>query len=108
MILMAYRHGLRASEVCGLEWHQVELDQGRLHVRRAKNGTPAVHPVRGDEIRALHRLRRESPTNGFVFVSERGSSMTTVGFHKLMQRLGVAAGMPFPCHPHQLRHACGC
>jgi integrase len=107
MLLIAYRHGLRASEVCGLEWHQVELDQGRLHVRRAKNGTPSVHPIRGDEIRALRRLRRESPINGFVFVSERGAPMTTIGFHKLVQRLGVAAGMPFPIHPHMLRHACG-
>ena len=56
MILVAYRHGLRASEVCSLEWHQIELDAGRLHVRRAKRGTPSVHPIRGDEIRALRRL----------------------------------------------------
>ena len=40
MILVAYRHGLRASELCDLQWHQVELDAGRMHVRRAKNGTP--------------------------------------------------------------------
>ena len=53
MILVAYRHGLRASEVCSLEWHQIELDAGRLDVRRAKKGTPSVHPIRGDEIRAL-------------------------------------------------------
>ena len=53
MILVTYRHGLRASEVCGLQWHQVELDHGRMHVRRAKNGTPSVHPIRGDEIRAF-------------------------------------------------------
>src|SRR5262249_20590877 len=72
MILVAYRHGLRASEVCGLEWHQIELDQGRLHVRRAKRGTPSVHPIRGDEIRALRRLRRENPSEVHVFVSERG------------------------------------
>ncbi len=72
MILVAYRHGLRASEVCSLEWHQIELDQGRLHVRRAKRGTPSVHPIRGDEIRALRRLRRENPTEAYVFVSERG------------------------------------
>ena len=52
MILVAYRHGLRASEVCSLEWQQIELDQGRLHVCRAKRGTPSVHPIRGDEIRA--------------------------------------------------------
>jgi len=70
MTLVAYRHGLRASEVCGLEWHQIELDQGRLHVRRAKRGTPGVHPIRGDEIRALRRLRRENPSEVHVFVNQ--------------------------------------
>ena len=70
MILVTYRHGLRASEVCDLQWHQVELDQGRMHVRRAKNGTPSVHPIRGDEIRALRKLRRESPNEAYV-VTER-------------------------------------
>ena len=44
MILIGYRHGLRASELCDLQWSQVELATGRLHVRRAKNGTPSVHP----------------------------------------------------------------
>ena len=107
MILVAYRHGLRASEVCGLEWHQIELDQGRMHVRRAKNGTPSVHPIRGDEIRALRKLRRENPTEAHVFVTERGGPMTTVGFHHLVRRLGKAAEMPFPTHPHQLRHGAG-
>ena len=41
MILVAYRHGLRASEVCDLQWHQIELSEGRLHVRRVKNGRAA-------------------------------------------------------------------
>ena len=31
MILVAYRHGLRASEVCDLQWQQIELSEGRLH-----------------------------------------------------------------------------
>ena len=106
MILVAYRHGLRASELCDLQWHQVELDAGRLHIRRAKNGTPSVHPIRGDEIRALRRLRRENPTS-HVFVTERGGPMSTVGFHHLIKRLGEVAGMPFKVHPHMLRHACG-
>jgi integrase len=106
-ILIAYRHGLRASELVGLEWHQIELDQGRLHVRRAKNGVPSVHPLRGDEIRALRRLKRESPQSAFVFLTERGGPMSPVGFHHLIQRLGKAAGMPFVIHPHMLRHACG-
>ena len=59
MILFAYRHRLRASEVCDLQWHQIELAAGRLHVRRSKRGTPSVHPIQGDELRALRRLQRE-------------------------------------------------
>src|ERR1700758_235846 len=53
MILVAYRHGLRASEVCDLQWQQIELSEGRLHVHRVKNGIDSVHPIRGDEMRAL-------------------------------------------------------
>ena len=107
MVLVAYRHGMRASEVCSLEWHQIELDHGRLHVRRAKHGTPSVHPIRGDEIRALRKLRRENPTEAHVFVSERGGPISPIGFHHLVARLGKAATMPFAVHPHMLRHACG-
>jgi len=59
MILIGYRHGLRASELCDLQWSQVELATSRLHVRRAKNGSPSVHPMQGDEIRALRHLQRE-------------------------------------------------
>ena len=66
---------LRASEVCDLQWHQIELSEGRLHVRRVKNGTPSVHPIRGDEMRALRKLRREHPSDAYVFVSERGGPM---------------------------------
>jgi hypothetical protein len=96
MILVAYRHGLRASELCDLEWHQVELDAGRLHVRRAKNGSPSVHPLRGDEIRALRRLQREQEASPFVFCSERGGPMTPKAFHALFGRIGARAKMPFP------------
>ena len=67
-----YRHGLRASEVCDLQWHQIELAEGRLHVHRVKHGTPSVHPIRGDEMRALRKLRGENPSDAYVFVSERG------------------------------------
>ena len=107
MILVAYRHGLRASELCDLQWHQIELAEGRLHVHRIKKGTPSVHPIRGDELRALRRLRRDNPTDAYVFVSERGGPISRIGFHRLIQRLGEAAGMPFRVHPHMLRHACG-
>ena len=100
MILVAYRHGLRASEVCDLQWQQIELSEGRLHVHRVKNGIPSVHPIRGDEMRALRKLRRDYPTDAHVFVSERGGPIGPIGFHRLIQRVGEAAKMPFPIHPH--------
>src|SRR5262249_58696331 len=84
MVLVAYRHGLRASEVCELQWQQVELSEGRLHVHRVKNGIPSVHPIRGDEMRALRKLRREYPKDAYVFVSERGGRLGRIGFDRLV------------------------
>jgi type 1 fimbriae regulatory protein FimB/type 1 fimbriae regulatory protein FimE len=107
MILLAYRHGLRASELCDLQWHQVELNAGRLHVRRSKRGTPSVHPMQGDEIRAVRRLQREQEASPYVFASERGGPMTAKSFGTLFARLGERAGMPFTIFPHMLRHGCG-
>src|SRR5262245_27413342 len=103
MILVAYRHGLRASEVCDLQWQQIELSEGRLHVHRVKNGISSVHPIRGDEMRALRKLPRDYPQDRLRFRARRAN----IGFHRLIQRLGEAAKMPFPIHPHMLRHACG-
>ena len=107
MILIAFRHGLRASELCDLQWHQVELATGRLHVRRVKSGSPSVHPMQGDELRALRRLQREQGASPHVFTSERGGPMTPKSFHALFARIGLRAKLPFPVHPHMLRHACG-
>ena len=107
MILVAFRHGLRASEVCDLRWDQVDFDAAILHVRRVKNGTASTHPLRGDELRALRRLQRESETSPFVFVSERGSPFTTAGFARMVERAATSAGLELKAHPHMLRHACG-
>jgi type 1 fimbriae regulatory protein FimB/type 1 fimbriae regulatory protein FimE len=108
MILVAYRHGLRASELTDLRWEQIELASATLHVRRVKRGTPSTHPLRGDEMRALRRLQREQePKSPFVFTSERGTPFTTAGFARMVERAGVVADLGFKAHPHMLRHACG-
>jgi site-specific recombinase XerD len=107
MILIAFRHGLRASELVGLRWEQVDYHRAVLHVRRVKGGTPSVHPLSGVELRALRRLQRESAASPFVFVSERGTPFTTAGFARMVERAGVAAGLGLKLHPHMLRHACG-
>ena len=108
LILVAFRHGLRAAEICDLEWFQVEFGRSAsLHVRRAKNGKPSVHPLRGDEIRALRELRRQFPDSGFVFATERGGPFTPDAVNRLIKRIGARAGFGFQVHVHMLRHGCG-
>jgi type 1 fimbriae regulatory protein FimB/type 1 fimbriae regulatory protein FimE len=108
MILLAYRHGLRAAELVALRWDAIDFAHGRLHVRRVKGSVESVHPLSGRELRALRRLRRDQdPESPFIFTSERGSPFTPAGFRKMIARLGVAAGFDFGVHPHMLRHACG-
>src|SRR5512138_863420 len=58
MILVAYTHGLRATELCELRWEQIDFEEAQLHVRRVKRGSPATHPLPGAELRALRRLKR--------------------------------------------------
>ena len=108
MVLLAFRHGLRAAELVDLRWEQIDFRTAALHVRRVKQGTPATHPLTGRELRALRRLQREQePKSPFVFVSERGDPFSNRGFQATVERAGKAAGFGMKIHPHMLRHACG-
>jgi type 1 fimbriae regulatory protein FimB/type 1 fimbriae regulatory protein FimE len=108
LVLIAYRHGLRASEVTDLRWDQIELGRSAvLHCCRAKSGKPSTHPLQGDEVRALRELRRRYPDSSFVFASERGGPFTPDAINRLVKRIGARAGLAFPVHAHMLRHACG-
>src|SRR5262249_36440676 len=107
MILLAFRHCLRAAELVNLAWVQLNLDRNAwLNVRRVKNGSATTHPMQGDEIRALRELQRSADST-FVSTSERGGPFTTAGFAKMIARAGVEAKFKFGLHPHMLRHACG-
>ena len=108
MILVAYRHGLRAGELVTLRWDAIDFAHGRLHVSRLKGSAESVHPLSGANCgryagsSAIRTRRRHSSLR-----SERGPPFTTAGFRKMVARLGVAAHFDFPVHPHMLRHACG-
>jgi type 1 fimbriae regulatory protein FimE len=106
LILIAYRHGLRLSELVALRWEQIDLKQGLVHVNRLKNGLPSTHPLRGPELRALRQVQRDYQ-GGYVFATERGGPMTAATARKIVSRAGVLAKLPFPVHAHMLRHACG-
>jgi type 1 fimbriae regulatory protein FimB/type 1 fimbriae regulatory protein FimE len=107
LVLVAYRHALRVSELVALRWDQVDLVQGLMHVNRRKNGTASTHPIRGQELRALRRLQRDYPNCPYVFSGERKGPLTDSTVRKMVARAGMAAKIEFPIHPHMLRHAAG-
>jgi integrase len=105
-ILMTFRHGLRASELCGLTWPQVDFTTARLTVRRLKGSLPSTQPIAGDELRELRKLQRTQEAGSrFLFLGERGP-VSVAWFQRTLSRVGSECGLPL-VHPHMLRHACG-
>jgi integrase len=107
LMLLMYRHGLRVAEVSRLRWEHGDVQAALLHVRRLKHGVSSVHPLHGPELRALRRLKTLHPGMAYVFLSERVTPLTERTIHHIVSRAGEAAALPFPVHPHMLRHACG-
>jgi integrase len=108
LVLMAYRHALRVKELVDLQVDQIDLKAATIHIRRAKNGTPGIHGLQGDELRLIRALIREKGDHcRYLFISERGAPLSIDGAQKLVERLGEAAGLPFRIHIHMLRHSAG-
>ena len=108
MILVAYRHGLRVSELIAWQWDQIDMDAATVYVRRKKGSKSGMHTLQRDEIALLKRIgHNPRDRTGNVFRNERGGPMSESSFFKIIARAGKEAGLPFPVHPHMLRHACG-
>ncbi len=109
LILMLFRHGFRVAEAIDLRCDQIRLEDRNktIYITRAKNGTPATHPLDRREVNALRELKKKCPDSNRVFVTERGSPLSQSIVRHIVKRAGKLAKIPFPVHPHQLRHACG-
>ena len=113
IIMLGYRHGLRVGEIVRLRWAQIDFRDRQIHMQRLKHGINTVHPLHEKEIRALKQLQSELIAQGqshrypFVFASERGGAMTNRAVQFMIAKTGVKADLPFPVHPHMLRHSCG-
>ena len=111
LLLLMFRHGLRASEACAMRLSQVDLDGRVLHVARLKRGLSTTHPLRPDELRALkfwlHRRKEMAADTDALFLSERRKPLDRRTVWALLRNYGKMAGLEVEVHPHMLRHACG-
>ena len=115
MILLAYRHGLRASEVCGLRLGDVDQKASAVTVARLKGSMLTVQPLyahRGqpllDEQAALRAWLREREADGsnYLFTSQKGGKLHRSAFFRAFQSIAAAAGLPVELrHPHVLKHS---
>jgi type 1 fimbriae regulatory protein FimB len=115
MVLLAYRHGMRASEVCNLRLDDIDLKRQAITVHRLKGSVDTVQPVyphRGvpllDELAALraHLRDREADGSDFLFTSQKGGKLHRSQFFRLFQAIAEAAGLPAEKrHPHVLKHS---
>ena len=104
MIMLAYRHGLRASELVGLRLSDLDLNAGTIYCRRAKGGRRSVHPMKEDEVAAVERVLRQRKwqSSEYVFESERSEKMTRSAFWRVVSQTGERAG----CHSRHTRISC--
>ena len=111
LMLMAYRHGLRVSELIDIRLKDLDLETGRLFVRRLKGSLSTHQPIEGVELRAIRAWlrQRENYPNGssnYLFLSERGM-LTRQAINYLVEQIGKRAKFAFKVNPHMLRHSTG-
>lgn len=106
IILMAYKHGLRVSELVALRWDAIDFRTGHIHITRKKNGSESNQKLSGDEITLLKKLRKQVD-GAFLFVSERGETISRFGVNQMIAKAGKVSGFAYRVHPHMLRHAAG-
>jgi integrase len=106
MLMLAFRHALRACEVVALRWNDIDFSACNMFVRRGKHGIDSVHPLHGEEIRALRKLKRETES-AYVFTTERNGPFSVRGYRIMVERIGAKAGLDIGTSSHMLRHACG-
>ena len=110
MILLAYRHGLRASEICRLQINHIDLDAGNIHCMRGKGSVSNWQSLARDATKAIRAYRRKRPKTDspYLFISRNGGPLSRTQFYRVFRQLCEQVGIPDDKrHPHVLKHSLG-
>ena len=117
MCLLAFRHGMRASEVCGLEMKDLDLKNGEITIRRLKGSLKTTQPLadlQGQPLLSERRVlrawlaERGSHPSKYVFVSQKSGKLHRSQFYRVFSAAAEKAGLPADRrHPHVLKHSLG-
>jgi len=106
IFLLAYRHGLRASEIGGLTVEDVDLTRGRIRINRLKHSQGGEYPMDPDEIRIVKAWLKERKDGTHLFPSRRGVPISRRTLDYMMKGYGEKAGIPEDKrHFHVLKHS---
>ena len=115
MILLAFRHGMRASEVCGLELKDLDLRNNEIVIRRLKGSLKTTQPladVQGQPLLSEKRVlrawlaERGNHPSKYVFVSQKSGKLNRSTFYRIFSEAAERAGLPADKrHPHCLKHS---
>jgi site-specific recombinase XerD len=111
LMLTAYRHGLRVSELIDIRLKDLDFDSARIYVRRLKGSLSTHQPIEGDELRSIrawlkNRENYPNANSNYLFLSERGP-LTRQAVNYLVEQIGKRAKLGFKVNPHMLRHSTG-
>lgn len=107
LILMMFRHGFREGEICELKWTQIDFKTATIYINRLKRSKSSTHPIQGDELRLLKRLKKNTVESVYVFLTERQTPISTRMIRHIVSEAGKKAGIEFKVNAHSLRHATG-
>ncbi|EFK4279724.1 tyrosine-type DNA invertase [Escherichia coli] len=113
LILMAFIHGFRATELLDLRLSDIDAAGKQLNIRRIKNGFSTSHPILPEEYKLIKKWLKKRKTlvhgidGDWLFLSRKRRPLSRQHFFTIIREAGRLAGLPVSTHPHMLRHACG-
>jgi len=112
LILLAYKHGLRATEACNLKWSDISYRDRSIYISRLKGSKSGYHPLSEKELRLLTRLKNfyldKNMYGPYLFLNFKTKlAITRFTFNELCDEISAAKIVPVKVYPHIFRHSCG-